>query len=246
MLSAALYITAGLCLLYALFLSDPKNGSPFFLVWYVIAAAFAAAGYLTAASLWQAVPSWLLIIGGVILAAAAVLLIFAGSRILSAFHLKTPEDLDLLIVLGALVHPYGPSRVLQYRLDAAAEYLKRNPRTRCIVSGGQGSNEPCPEGKAMKKYLVSKGIEAERILEENRSESTYENILFSRELCDPEHDRTAIVTNEFHLWRGMALARKAGFRHVYGLAGKSKAVYMPNNFLRECCALIKDMICGNI
>ena len=98
----------------------------------------------------------------------------------------------------------------------------------------------------MKEYLVSKGIEAERILEENRSESTYENILFSRELCDPEHDRTAIVTNEFHLWRGMALARKAGFRHVYGLAGKSKAVYMPNNFLRECCALIKDMICGNI
>lgn len=246
MLSILLYAIAGICLLYALFLSNPEIGSPFFLVWYALAALAGIAGYLTAASLWHLIPSWILIAGGVILAVTAVLLIIAGAEIVSAFHQKTPEDLDLLIVLGALVHPDGPSRVLQYRLDAAAEYLKRNPRTRCIVSGGQGSNEPCPEGKAMKEYLVSKGIDAGRIQEENRSKSTYENILFSRELCDPEHDRTAIVTNEFHLRRSMALARKAGFRHVYGLAGKSKAVYMPNNFLRECCALIKDRLCGNL
>ncbi len=246
MLSILLYILAGICLLYALFLTDPETGSPFFIIWYVLAAAFAAAGYLTAASLWHLIPSWILIGGALILAVILLLLALAAGRILSAFHQKTPEDLDLLIVLGALVHSYGPSRVLQYRLDAAADYLKRNPRTRCIVSGGQGANEPCPEGKAMKEYLISKGIEGERIQEENCSESTYENILFSRELCDPEHDRTAIVTNEFHLWRGMALARKAGFKHVYGLAGKSRAVYMPNNFLRECCALIKDAICGNL
>ena len=98
----------------------------------------------------------------------------------------------------------------------------------------------------MKAYLVGKGIEEERIFMENRSCSTVENIRFSMEFCDPEKDRVAIVTNDFHLWRGMALARKAGFRDVYGISGRSRVIYLPNNFLRECCALIKDYLFRNI
>ncbi len=246
MLSIVLYGLAILCLLYALFLSDPEIGSPFFIIWYVFAACLLACGYCTSHQLWDTIPLFVRTGAAVILAVLVVMLLIAAVTILSAFHRTPPDDLDVLIILGALVYSYGPSRVLQYRLDAAADYLQKNPRTRCIVSGGQGSNEPCPEAEMMKKYLIAKGIGPERIREENRSTSTVENIRFSREYCDPENDRVAIVTNEFHLWRGMALARKAGFRHVFGLAGRSKAVYMPNNFLRECCALIKDYIFRNI
>ena len=241
-----LYVLAGVTLLYAVFLSDPAMGSPFFAVWYVLSAFLFGCAWLSSHNLWGVIPGWLLYGGICLLVILIILLGAAGVTILSAFHRKAPADLDVLIVLGALVYKTGPSKVLQYRLDAAAAYLRDNPHTRCIVSGGQGSNEPCPEGEVMKAYLVGKGIEEERIFMENRSCSTVENIRFSMEFCDPEKDRVAIVTNDFHLWRGMALARKAGFKDVYGISGRSRVIYLPNNFLRECCALIKDYLFRNI
>jgi len=53
--------------------------------------------------------------------------------------------------------------VLRYRLDEAYRYLKDDPETICIVSGGQGYNEPCQEAEVMKKYLEDKGIDSSRI-----------------------------------------------------------------------------------
>lgn len=245
MLSILLYILAAVFLLYAVFLSQPDMGSPFFLIWYVFAAVCAGTALLIADGP-EAFPLPPAILAGIVLTAGLIMILWAGAAIFSAFHKKAPEDLDVLIVLGALVYAHGPSRVLRFRLDAAAEYLRKNPRTRCIVSGGQGSNEPAPEGVIMKRYLVSKGIEEGRITEENRSESTYQNILFSREFCDPENDRIAVVTNDFHLYRSMAMAEKAGFAHVYGLPARSTPIYFPNNFLRECFAIVKDRVIGNI
>lgn len=67
---------------------------------------------------------------------------------------KPEKGLDYLIVLGSQVKPDGPSRVLKYRLDRAEKYLKENPSTICIVSGGRGTNELQSEASAMKQYLV--------------------------------------------------------------------------------------------
>ena len=72
---------------------------------------------------------------------------------------------DYLIVLGAQVRETGPSVVLQYRLDEAAAYLEENPDTCCIVSGGQGANEPFPEAEGMRRYLEEKGIAPEGVME---------------------------------------------------------------------------------
>ena len=241
-----LYVLAAVFVAYAIFLSDPAMGSPFFLVWYFIAALTAGAAYMTGHGMWQMIPSWILIVLVVALLVLLAMILWAANKILKAWHTKAPEDLDVLIVLGALVYSYGPSLVLQYRLDAAAEYMKNNRHTKCIVSGGQGNNEPCPESVIMKKYLISKGIEAERIIEENRSCSTKENIVFSSRYCDKENDTVGIVTNAFHLYRGMAMAKKEGFKNVYGIAARSKLIYLPHNFLRECLAVIKDTAVHNI
>lgn len=83
--------------------------------------------------------------------AVVVLATFCG-MIIGEFSSTGKQNLDYMIVLGAQVHEDGPSVVLKYRLDAAIDYLNENPDTNCIVSGGQGANEPFPEAKGWNEW----------------------------------------------------------------------------------------------
>ena len=78
--------------------------------------------------------------------------------VVSHMHDKGEDGLDYIVVLGAQMRQNGPSVVLQYRLDEAIKYLNDNPDTICIVSGGQGYNEPCTEAQGMAEYLEKKGV----------------------------------------------------------------------------------------
>ena len=89
---------------------------------------------------------------------------------------------DYAIILGAKVNGEIPSLSLQYRLDAALDYAKENPHVYLILSGGQGAGEHISEAKAMKRFLVENGIQEERLLIEDMSTSTYENLLYSIEM----------------------------------------------------------------
>ena len=73
----------------------------------------------------------------------------------------------------------GPRAALKYRLDEAVEYLEDNPKTICIVSGGQGANEPYSEAEGMAQYLKEQGIAASRILLEDKSLNTEQNMEYS-------------------------------------------------------------------
>ena len=235
-----------LCIIYGLIVSRTGSGTGFFLVWI----ALGILAFLLAAAcrmqIWSRLP-------GVIRAAVMILLVilltfFAvlQGKILSRFHSTGEADLDVVIILGAQVYDHGPSRVLKNRLDTAAAYLKENKKTRCIVSGGQGYNEPAAEAEIMKQYLTEQGIGPERIVVENQSRNTVENIRFSMKFMDPEQDHTGIVTNDFHVYRGCAIAEKTGIRHVCGLAAPSNRLYLPNNLLREFFGVMKDWLTGNM
>ena len=234
------------CVLYGFLILSILSGTSFFAVWFALGGIcflFAAAARF---HVWQNLP-----VGGktaflVVVIACLAFFVFVEARILTCFGEEGKKDLDYIIVLGAQVRKDGPSVVLQYRLDKAFEYLEENPDTICIVSGGQGSNEPRPEAVEMKSYLVEKGIAEERILTEAESASTVENIQYSMKLLDPETDSVGIVTNNFHLYRGTGIARKAGIRHVSGIAAPSMPLYFPNNMLREFFGVVKDTIKGNM
>lgn len=88
--------------------------------------------------------------------------------------------MDYIIVLGAQVKESGPSVVLRYRLDRAVSYLKENDNTLVIVSGGKGINEPATEASVMKEYLINEGINEERIIIEDKSNTTKENLINSK------------------------------------------------------------------
>ena len=55
--------------------------------------------------------------------------------------MKVPSDLDYLIVLGAHVDGTRLTLALLERTRRALQYLKDNPRTRAVLSGGKGTGE---------------------------------------------------------------------------------------------------------
>ena len=224
-----------------------NSGTPFFAVWYLLGALLLLAAMATHAGWWALLPVLVRRVAAVLL--AVVFVVFAGTQalILGQSGSQGEPGLDCIVVLGAQIRPDGsPSGVLQYRLEAAYTYLQDNPRTRCIVSGGQGPNEPCSEADGMADYLESRGIAAERIMREDRSLNTQQNIQNSMAFLDAESDRVGIVTNDFHIFRATRIAQKAGIQHVCGIAAYSVPWYQPNNMLREGMGIVKDFLAGNL
>lgn len=166
--------------------------------------------------------------------------------ILTGFGKRPPEGLDWIIVLGAKLNDDGPCRTLRLRLDAAAACLKRNPACACVVSGGQGPDEPASEASAMRLYLMEQGIDRDRILVEDRSSNTRENLALSLALLPEDPGKTAIVTSDFHMSRSLFLARAAGLKEVYGLAAPSVRAYLPFYLLRETLSFVKDLVLTGI
>jgi len=231
-------ILAVFCCIYGFLVLKTGSGTGFFLVWFALAGIFLFFAFAAHKHLWSALPA---AVRGVLLAAAAAGLIFfvyTEVKIIGSFTGKDEKGLDVLLVLGAQVYEDRPSTVLQYRLDKAVEYLNENEDTVCIVTGGQGANEPFPEAEGMYSYLVSHGIDESRILKEPESKTTAENMRFSSKLFDPEKDRVGIVTNDFHMYRACKLAKEAGIENVFPIPAYSTRLYLPSNLLREFFALI--------
>lgn len=145
---------------------------------------------------------------------------------------------DYMIVLGARVHGTEPSLSLQKRIEAAAQYLKKSPQTIAIVSGGQGPGEDETEAEIMKQELISLGIEETRILKEDQSTSTYENIEFSKPLLSKKNNRTVVVTNDYHLYRAILIGKQFDVT-LEPLAAKTPAQALIKSYAREYLALIK-------
>lgn len=153
-------------------------------------------------------------------------------------------EVDYVIVLGCGIFPDGSlTLTLMKRLNAAIDYLEDHPDAQCIVSGGQGGNEPTTEAYAMKNYLVEQGIDADRIIEEGSSTSTRENLLYSYDIIQQHNggNKVAIATSDFHIFRTKMLARRYGMEPV-GLPSNTTWYIWINCYLREFFAVVKSFI----
>lgn len=236
------------CLLYCvsifLFMG---YGTKFFLIWGAMSIFFAALAILLAHRDWlEKIPRWFRISFTVLFIIGVLFFMTVEGMIFSQFSAKAQPGADYVIVLGAQWKQNGPSYVLQKRLVEAVEYLQENPDTKVIVSGGQGANEPMSEAQGMKSYLTQAGIEEERILVEDQSTNTYENLIYSAKLLNQENDSVVLVTNNFHMFRALQIAQKQGYVHIEGQSAASYPAMMPNNLLREFFGVVKDFMVGNL
>ncbi len=163
---------------------------------------------------------------------------FLHMKIQESIHQQIPENADYLIILGARVKGSIPSLSLQYRIDKAAEYLTANKHTLAIVSGGKGPGEDISEAKAMQQGLIAQGIEEARIMMEDKSTTTHENIVFSKELIPDTAASGLIVSNDFHIYRAVEIARKEGL-NMKGMPAKTPKVSLLKSYTREYLAITK-------
>lgn len=235
-----------LCILYCIAVRFIGFGTRFFLCWSVIGCVLLFWSLLYGKKrLIERIPKTVRRIGTVLLCLGLIVALFVEGCIFSKFSAKPAPGAAYVLVLGAQWKRSGPSEVLRFRLDAAAKYLKENPDAIAIVSGGQGSNEPISEAEGMKQYLEMKGIDGSRIRMEDQSTNTYENMKFSAKLIEDKRKRVVVVTNNFHVFRALRLAKKQGY-NAEGLSAGSHPGLLPNNLLRELLGVIKDFLVGNI
>ncbi|MGN0675457.1 MAG: YdcF family protein [Oscillospiraceae bacterium] len=167
----------------------------------------------------------------------AVLLIILAA-VISVFMISSanspPTGNTTVIILGCKVRGETPSLMLSKRISAAYDYLKENPETMCIVSGGQGSDEFISEAECMKRVLVEKGISPDRIIMEDCSTSTDENIRFSIAKME-EYGLTGgvtIVTSEYHQLRAKMIANDYGLESS-SISAQTAWYLLPTYWLRE-------------
>lgn len=234
-----------LSVLYGILILQVGSGTLFWVIWEVIGAFFLIWAFLIFKEFFVLHKTINIMFHSLVGIGIAVLVIFC-SMIAGKFSSTGEPNLDYIIVLGAQVRENGPSVVLRYRLDAAIDYLEENPDTICIVSGGQGANEPFSEAEGMADYLMQHGIKENRILLEDQSTNTVENIKYSKALMQQPYSSVGIVTNNFHMFRAVQIAKAQGLNDICGIAAQSNILYLPNNVLRECCGIFKDWIMKHI
>jgi uncharacterized SAM-binding protein YcdF (DUF218 family) len=151
---------------------------------------------------------------------------------------------DFVIVLGsglldgARVPPLLASRLKRGHRVYEKLASRRAADPFLIVSGGKGDDERISEAAAMAGYLVEHGFSASRVILEDQSRNTEENIAFSKAIMEQTRPgaRCVIVTSSYHAFRAGIIARKAGVTGQV-VSARTAGYYWPSAMLREFAAM---------
>ncbi|MBN7574612.1 YdcF family protein [Clostridium sp. 2-1] len=156
---------------------------------------------------------------------------------------------DYIIVLGAGLDNGGvPNLILRERLDIAIKCMKENLAQYIVLSGGQGTDESTSEAQAMSEYLQAKGIEKNKIILEDKSRDTNENLKYSKEKIEESSSKSIsdikvkIVTTDFHAFRSSVLAKKNGYKNFDNYSSTMPWYFVPSTYARESIAVIKSIL----
>ncbi|MBV7504713.1 YdcF family protein [Bacillus sp. sid0103] len=175
---------------------------------------------------------------GVLVTLGLIYIGFLQFKISQYSHKEVPKNADYLIVLGARVKGTVPSLAFASRINAAGDYLKKNKKTLVIASGGKGQGEDISEADSIRRELVKQGISETRIILEDQSTDTYENINFSKRLIPEGAKHGLVVTNKFHLYRAVSIARDNDLE-VQGLPAETPWIAVVKSYSREYLAITK-------
>ena len=198
------------------------------------------------------------------LGAGLALFLSVETLVLWGMGQAAPEEpeLDYVIVLGAGLNGERPSHTLELRLEHALSYLQEHPRTKVLVTGGLNASASVTEAQAMENWLLEKGVEPRRILTEDRSTTTAENMQFGFPILLEDADGTGnkdvlfvgIATSDFHVFRSLCLASRAvrdtaapGMDVcLYGMAADFPAASLSHYMVREFFTTCVDTLRGNM
>lgn len=268
-------ILAVVCLVYYVVIIVYSGFSTSFAFIWLLASGFfflVAAGARYAHLHPKKLPLWMPVSAATFFGACVAVFVTVEVLVFMGVASADVPNLDYVIVLGAKVNEDEISNSLRKRLDKAIEYSQANPETMLILSGGQGPDEPVAEARAMYDYLLYNGVPAGQMAMETISTSTVENIAYSKVMIDEiqrvKRERQAremmpiapgpyvvaedkplqigVLTSNFHVFRARMIAEKWGIPGIYGIASESDMLLFPHLCVRECAAILKDRLMGNM
>ena len=184
------------------------------------------------------------VIAWVLIAAFLVSFVIVETNIMSAIK-SDKKECDYILVLGCGLRGKELTRTAVARADAAIEYMSEYPDCTAILCGGQGKDELISEAQAIYNYMTKHGIYKNRLLKEEKSTDTTENIRFAKELLPSENSSpVGVVTNDFHLYRSAMIMKKAGISDVCTISAPTPNVPLLHTslFLREYFSILFEYL----
>ena len=162
----------------------------------------------------------------------------AGKRILSPEDAAKLANVDCILVLGCFVKDDGtPSHMLEDRLKRGVELHQLGASEKLLMSGDHGRTS-YDEVATMKTYAMDQGIPSEQIFMDHAGFSTYESMYRARDIFQAK--KIIIVTQQYHLYRAVYIARQLGL-DAYGVAADYRTYSgQLMRDVRELLARVKD------
>ncbi len=162
-----------------------------------------------------------------------------SNRILTESEYKKIDDVDCILILGAGLWSGKPSPLLRDRLDTGIELYKDKIAPKIVMSGDH-INKNYDEVNAMKKYAIEKDVLSSDIFMDHAGISTYDSIYRIKNIFNAK--KIVIVTQEYHLYRALYIAKKLGVE-AYGVKANSpKYSGDIKREIREILARNKDFV----
>ncbi len=99
----------------------------------------------------------------------------------------------------------SPSLIMKSRIEAGVKLYQAGKIKKILVSGGAVKNQYV-EAKVMKAYAIKLGVKKEDIIVEDKSVSTYHNLMYCSKIV--KDDQCLVITNSWHLRKADHYARK--------------------------------------
>ena len=155
---------------------------------------------------------------------------------------RTPP---VVAILGSGLINGQVTRLLASRLDRGMAVAGDDATI--VVCGGKGTDEARSEASAMTEYLVDRGVDESRIIREDRSTTTEENLVNMKGLLEVAGLRgpVATVSNTFHAFRAALLMSRHKIAG-YAVGSPTARYYWPAATIREYVAIMRDSLILNV
>lgn len=174
-----------------------------------------------------------------VIAAVCVILFFCGRVVLGGMT-SASADADYSLVLGLALENGKPTDDLISRLRAAQNFLQEHPDAKLVLTGGNADASGRTEAAIMRDWLLEAGVSEERLILEDKADTTKANFRETAKLIDPEAP-VVLITSDYHMARSVRTAKEAGFSQVLRLSAASSPLYYGANVMWEVVLELNDL-----
>ena len=183
------------------------------------------------------VAGWVLRIAVVLF--TLVIAFFCG-KVIRGGLINTAAGADHAIVLGLALEDGKPTDDLVSRLNTAQAYLQEYPEAQLILTGGYADGSGRTEADVMHDILLGRGVAEDRMILEDRSNSTKENFRNTAQMIDPCKP-VVLISSDYHMDRAVRTAESAGFSDVLRLPAPSSFRNCGANILSEVILELNEL-----